>query len=380
MVKKRRRDFMKKVANIIRNSRPGFYLLVVLVAGLLLSPAPTDIYPSLHARSATRSPQAAESEARWVPLKIIDTNKMDWVENPSFGAKSKFLYYPEGRGGPRLLLNTRGPGLSSDLTEAHYHTFHEWFFLLEGDSLIYEFVRPDQKKGTLVHMKAGTWMERPAYSIHGISIHGMGIHGMREDAMVRQRIPPGATSLIFTEGGGQSPDGKYIPRKTIAFDPKSTWYDPQSKEVKQFTFANFLDTASTEFMEWESDRELPGASVKWLSDNQLMGFRARLRFAPSGWTYPKAPEKSYYRQANRFVYVIYGDMNIWTYDSPSSPGTKVVAKKDFFIHQAPMSIWGYGEGPVTESGCMWLEVTYAKGASIGGGPIEEPILLVPGKE
>ena len=59
---------MKKVVNIIRHSRRGFYLLLVLVAGLLLGQAPTDVYPSLHAKSATSHPQAAESEARWVPL------------------------------------------------------------------------------------------------------------------------------------------------------------------------------------------------------------------------------------------------------------------------------------------------------------------------
>ena len=36
-----------------------------------------------------------------------------------------------------------------------------------------------------------------------------------------------------------------------------------------------------------------------------------------------------------------------------------------------MSFWGWGEGPLTEKGAMWLEVTYADATTQRGvGPIE----------
>jgi hypothetical protein len=48
------------------------------------------------------------------------------------------------------------------------------------------------------------------------------------------------------------------------------------------------------------------------------------------------------------------------------------AKENSFIYQPPRSLWGYGEGEVTKEGAVWLEVTYAKGLKVGGGPIETP--------
>jgi len=49
--------------------------------------------------------------------------------------------------------------------------------------------------------------------------------------------------------------------------------------------------------------------------------------------------------------------------------------QDFYIHQSPRSIWGYGAGPVTKEGAVWLEVTYARGLEHGGGPIEDAIAI-----
>jgi hypothetical protein len=37
--------------------------------------------------------------------------------------------------------------------------------------------------------------------------------------------------------------------------------------------------------------------------------------------------------------------------------------------------WRYGAGAVLEQGAVWLELTYVKGLTVGGGPIEKPIAI-----
>lgn len=40
-----------------------------------------------------------------------------------------------------------------------------------------------------------------------------------------------------------------------------------------------------------------------------------------------------------------------------------------------MSIFGLDEGAISEEGCVWLEVTYAKGTSIPNIPVEDPVYV-----
>ncbi len=74
-------------------------------------------------------------------------------------------------------------------------------------------------------------------------------------------------------------------------------------------------------------------------------------------------------------YLIYGDMLVWQFDEPAAEGTSVRVSGDSYVYQSPRSIWGYGAGPVTEEGAVWLEVTYGRGLKVGGGPIEEFIVI-----
>jgi len=297
----------------------------------------------------------------WVPLRILDVNNLDWGE-PRFGAKTKWLF--EGEKGSHLLfcqfapqgVPTPRPGYIGP----HYHLFHEWAYITDGDFITYEFVHARQRRGELLHYRTGTWLDRPAYSIHDGEGGAGGAHQQ------------GSCTMLIMEEGSSSATADPM-GGLITLDPQSRFYKPESREVKQFTTAHFVHSA--ESVDWESDPELPGASIKWLSDDQTRGFRGRLHFVPAGWTFARAPEKSHHKQAHRFIYVLFGDLTVWTYDNPNSSGVRVEAKKDFFIDQPPMSIWGWGTGPVSKSGCMWLEVTYAAGTIIGGGSIEEPTVL-----
>ena len=69
-------------------------------------------------------------------------------------------------------------------------------------------------------------------------------------------------------------------------------------------------------------------------------------------------------------YMVWGEMKVWQFKNPQDAGEAVKVSEDHFIYQPPRSIWGYGAGPVSERGAIWLEVTYAKGLKRGGGPIE----------
>ena len=300
----------------------------------------------------------AETVNEWRSLNTVDVNALEWDERFRMGTKDttkgKLVY--SNSEGAILFYVYFAPGWDAVNKHRHFHTFQEWGYVLEGDFPLYEFVSPAQKMGTLVNMRAGTWMDRPAYSIHA----------NREDAMERQKIPPSSLQLLFAEGG-----------KNVSLNPESPMYSDSWKDVKQWTRANFQHTATTEVMEWEDDKELPGVSVKWLSDNWQGGFRSVLRYAPPGWSHPGAPVRSYFQKAQRFFYILYGDLKVGTADGPDDAGQSIVVKKDYFIDQPPMSIWGWQEGPLTETGAMWLEVTYAEGTRVGGGPIEQPSLLLP---
>ena len=298
----------------------------------------------------------AAPDSTWKTLNVKDVATLEWDDRYRMGklgrSTGKLLY--SNLEGATLAYINFVPGWDAYLKDAHYHDFHEWGYVLEGNFLIYEFVNPTQQMGTLEHMRAGTWMDRPAYSIHG----------QRADVMARQKIPPNSVHLAFAEGG-----------ETISLNPESRRYSDSWQDVKQWTRANFQHSATTEVMEWEDDKELPGVSVKWLSDNWQGGFRSVLRYAPPGWSHPGAPVRNYFKKAQRFFYILYGDLKVGTANGPDDAEQSIVVKQDYFIDQPPMSIWGWQEGPLTESGAMWLEVTYAEGTKVGGGPIEQPSLL-----
>ncbi len=174
------------------------------------------------------------------------------------------------------------------------------------------------------------------------------------------------------EGDGSvitvGPDGDHF--KPDFPDSKPNPYRPDWRAVKQFTRPWIVHSGND--LDWETDKRIAGRFVKWLSDDQAMGFRAQLIKIPPGWTPPDGSQKTYFKNANRLRYMVHGSMKVWSFEAPDSRGTATRVMEDFFIYQPPRSIWGYGSGPVTEEGAIWLEVTYAQGLAVGGGPLEEP--------
>ena len=292
---------------------------------------------------------------------VIDVAAAPWDTEPRFHSKTKtFFKGPNDSGfiyaefAPRWDMTPPGDPLGP-----HYHLWHEWAYVLEGDFVIHEPVRAFQKSPMLSHFRQGTWLDRPAYTLHG---------GQWEIGGLRSQNA--CTLIIFEEGDGSvvtlGPKGDHF--KPDFPNSKPNPYDPDWEKVTQFPHPWIVHSATD--LAWESDSELPGRMVKWLSDDLKEGFRGQLIRVPPGWQAPATQRATRFTSANRFLYVIYGHITIETSD-----GSKKVVRKDGFIHQAPGDVLRFGPGAVTDEGAQWLEVTYAKGMAVGGGPIEAPAYM-----
>ncbi|MEO7775153.1 MAG: hypothetical protein ABIT36_02495 [Steroidobacteraceae bacterium] len=316
----------------------------------------------------------------WAPIALVNVAAFPFDGRPGsalkkapLGPTSKTIFQSPKNQGTDLpegqlirmeytpTANNNPPRLDGGGT--HYHEFFEWGYTLKGDSVMPEPVSPFQKSGLLYRKLQGGWLSRPPYSLHG----GGGVA-----SFLRNQLP--YDLLIFEEGDGhvinvgdkrgepgsyRGRDGKGAPPGTVG----------DYRKVKQFTRPWLIDTVRD--MDWENDTEMAGRSVKWLSDDLADGFRAQLVKIPPGWTPPADKMKTYFENANRLRYMVWGSMKVWQFTGPNDAGKAFKVGEEYFIYQPPRSIWGFGPGKVTEEGAIWLEVTYAKGLTHGGGLIED---------
>ena len=286
----------------------------------------------------------------FTPIKVIDTPAMPW--SPPFnerGWKAKTLYANKETGDHLVIIwvPIGAPGGRN-----HYHTFHEWAYWLTGDFVNNEYTSPLQRIGDFQQFREGIFLDRPAYSLHG------GETG-RLDSQV------GGTCLIMEEGG-----------KTIYVIPGDKDYSDEWKEIRQWAVPRIIDTLSD--MPWEPYNNAKGISIKRLADDQTRGFRATMWLLPTGWKSTGTGQFSqahYYKQAHQFNYILNGDLQLQCWASPEKKAAKIKLEKDFYFEKAPMAISGLADGVVTEAGCVWLQVTYAKGTSIPNMPIEDAVYI-----
>ena len=344
-------------------------------------------YASLAAAQTTPEPPVATKPIRgviapkpgvWNEIGIVDVNKYPFDATPGsalkrapLGPTSKTIFQsPEKPLDSELPVGqlihleyqpTWNLNMPKPAGLPHYHEFYEWGYTLKGDSIMPEPVSPDQKDGMLYRKKEGGWLTRPPYSLHG---------GSWETGGMRNQLP--YDLIIFEEGDGHvigtgrnGEPGHYRGRDGGGPPPGT---DGDYRHVKGFTRPWLLD--ATRDVDWEEDIEVPGRFVKWLDDDTAHGFRSQLVKIPPHWTPPAEWKKTYYENANRLRYMVWGEMKVWQFKGPDDAGSAVKVGEDYFIYQPPRAIWGYGDGPVTDKGAIFLEVTYAKGLKHGDGPIE----------
>lgn len=327
----------------------GYINCLLFLSGFLFVFGDTAIIPN------------ANAAPNWQPLLIVNVKAFPWDKNPRFKSKSKTIF--KGPNNSSLIYSHFAPRWDmtppGDPLGPHYHPWHEWAYVLDGDFVIHEPVSTAQKHGVLYRYIQGTWLDRPAYTLHGGEWE---IGGLRPQNA--------STLLLFEEGDGSvitvGPNGDHFKPD---FPDKPVPYMPDWRAVKQFNHPWIVHSGND--LEWEPDQAVSGRLVKWLSDDRSLGFRARLLKIPPHWVAPSDNRKSYFKQANRFIYLLYGNMQILQFDGPKDKGSKVNISKDYFVHQPPYSIWSYANGSVTREGAVWLEVIYAKGVAVGDGPIEK---------
>ena len=293
--------------------------LIVLSAMLLSACTETD------SESVTGS-----AGAEWTPLQIINVNDLPWdVDAPYGRIKSvirsgtgnfKFIQFP-----PTWKTGLPAPGTPGNEVGPHYHDFHEWGYVLGGDYVIYEPISAYQRNPVQYRYVEGTWLDRPAFTLHS---------GDWATGGVRAQNP--STLILFEEGDTGitilDPDGSSPP--VLHGDTR-----PDMPDWSTIKFNHPLIINSGSDLEWETDTQIAGRLVKWLSDNPVGGFRAQLVKIPPGWSHPEGANKSYFASAHRIRYVVYGDMQVWLHDGPDSTGESTRVTENYFIYQPPRSIW-----------------------------------------
>ena len=346
MSRNSRRDFLCRGLTLAMATLAPPRLVAALgdqsVAGSPAQGAASNAAPPYETLSTARSP--------WVPVRVLDTKRMP--------GKRKRLF-EDKESGSHLDFNTHPVGTPGALV--HYHTFHEWVFWLCGDFTNNESTSPMEHMGPLQRYREGTFLDRPAYSLHG------GEKG-REPFMESQI---GGCDLVMEEGEGGNKGTFFVEPGTPGYNYTTDW-----KKVKQWTVPRLIDTIGG--MPWEADPAVPGLYHKYLADDPSRGFRVILRRLAPGWNIWQSPRSArfarayYYKQARQFNFMLVGDLNIQTYKVPEEKAEKITLDKYFFVDREPMSIFGLTDGIVSQEGCAWLEVTYAKGATVSTTPIEEP--------
>jgi hypothetical protein len=363
---------MKKLE--LRKVLCGMLFVVISMSASLAVAAADSTPPPPVATKAIVGTLVAKPNS-WAKIEFADVKKFPWDGSPEsvnkderFSNPSKTFFNGPDREGA-FVYSEFAPSFSSKKRDGppgapHYHTFWEMGYTLRGDSAMKEPVSPDYLNPMHYHKKEGGWLTRPPGGLHG-----GGLPGGRERQMPYYL-------LLFEEG-----DGSVITLGPSMFGPKADHYQPDFptepdpympdwKAVKDYAKPWFVDSIGD--VEWEDDPNVPGRFVKWLDESKAEGFRALLVKIAPGWTPPTAGHKEYFEHANRMRYMLWGDMKVWSFDGPADEGKAVRVEENGFIYQPPRSIWGYGPGSVSEKGAIWLEMTWAKGLTHGGGPIEEP--------
>ncbi len=98
---------------------------------------------------------------------VIDTQSMKWDKGPALRLagdwRLKILDHDAGR---RVALAYLPPARVSP-ERRHTHRFRQWFYFLQGDTPVFDYQSPDQKKARLTILRQGYFLERPPGSVHG---------------------------------------------------------------------------------------------------------------------------------------------------------------------------------------------------------------------
>lgn len=307
----------------------------------------------------------SDASGKFAPTRVVDSESMpiDRREGSTTGWGIRTLFENPAGGSLRILYVP--PGVEG--AKVHYHEFHEWAYNIAGDFTNNESTTPDQVSGPLQRFRAGDFLSRPPYSLHG------GERG-RQKFMASQI---GAEIMIMEEG--------HVGAGSWCVDPDcrgedydsstSMKFNPDYKEIQYWSTPRIIDT--WEDMPWQPMKDYPGLNVKYLVDDVSHGFRARMWFLEAGAETPDFLRPHYFDRGHQFNFLINGDLKIQAYADMDSPAQSYDLRQHYLVDRAPLSIAGLAEKGATTGGAVWLEVTYAKGTTWTDEPlpIAEPVYV-----
>ncbi len=98
---------------------------------------------------------------------VTDIQSMPWEKGPALRLSGdwrlKVLDHDAGR---RVALAYLPPDRVSKESR-HTHKFRQWFYFLGGDTPVFDYQSPDQKKARLAILRQGYFLDRPPGSVHG---------------------------------------------------------------------------------------------------------------------------------------------------------------------------------------------------------------------
>jgi mannose-6-phosphate isomerase-like protein (cupin superfamily) len=254
---------------------------------------------------------AAQTTAR---VNVIDTQSIPWDKGPAFRLSDdwrlKVLDHDAGR---RVALAHLPPERVSK-EKRHTHRFRQWFYFLQGDTPVFDYQSPDQKKARLTILRQGYFLDRPPGSVHG-----------------EEGNPRSQAGFLFLMYLGTSAPVINIPDEGPV-PPGIEWKDD-----------HIVDTRA---MDWNKNSD--GSLTKDLA------FDVKLVLLPPGWRGSETPK--YLRSA----FVISGS------------GSLQASGSSFALHEGSFIQQSAGEQAQTEAGevgCMFLE-WYNEPASATGSAAE----------
>lgn len=221
-------------------------------------------------------------------LRLIRTRAMPWEPHIMHrGSLRKILRHDPATGG-YVHLRYFPPGGVDQAARVFHRTVHEGFYFLYGDYPCWEFRGPSDRTGRVEHFCAGTFMDRPAGSLHG--------------------RPPGlasATGSEFLMWSSHGNDFDADPLETIAVGFDS---DPGPSNT---TFRDPV-IVHAEDLPWVDHPTLAGARLRRMAGidrDSPAGLRpATLLYLPPGWQAP--PARHHDATTRCWLFVQAGDVRI----------------------------------------------------------------------
>ncbi|MBI3950806.1 MAG: hypothetical protein HY314_10180 [Acidobacteria bacterium] len=280
----------------------------------------------------------AQDNSTWVVPKILNTNQMewtpvpdleeDWLEkvlstDPKTGAVIKIQYIPPG------WVDKKG------INERHFTDYREWAFTLFGSLPFCTYNDPADDTCHLGISRAGRYLDRPAYNIHGTE-------GPQRTAELGLPLSKtGSAFLIWREKKGKI---FYVRR-------------PTSEEFLKMDKAIFTQPKNiyTDEMDWQPHPTLKGWLVKPLTDNEVT--KVSILYMPAGWIDQPNLGKPIPVKHRKYRYVLGGEMPFWYYkNSDQREPELALLQEGYFVDLPPGAVLGAGKRSASRTGCSFLQI------------------------